>query len=1122
MTAAWISLCTAAMGQPIAPVALHEGRNELMDIGRYEVAYKGPDGAWNHLPTGWAGHFLADVGVSCTEWRPVSGKRTLLLHCPWMRSTGPVELRYLLAVPDVRPVTLTFGYLMSPDETTRSDGVTFTVRAESPDGALAAVEVLAEHTRSTAWTDVSVDLSDFAGRDLLLVFGAAPGPSNDASFDFSLYGDPVVTVGPAGAGNTPAERLAEVRAVRDRWEPAKPRLADLLARSDQGVVPSTGGRYANTVRSEGGSWVFECRGDQWLTHYVLDSDCDLADLECRAEGAAPLPLNGESVWTMANGERGAWRALSVASEGETLVARGVVTGGGQSAEVTLRIRGVGRSLVIQAESSDPAIQSFTAPAPGPVARRRGLSFPYLATGRYWYLPDTGQYISSVLDWTASNAARHDGATAYYDALSDGSRLPLRETAVVAVSPFVHEVFPNIPNPRSPWLDDLARRVVVDDWNGSFASLRVALDQYASHGVRDLLVQVHVWQNAGYDAKLPDVLPANEQMGGDAEMVRLADTARRHGYLFGVHENYVDLYPDAPSWDESLVARDAAGRLIPAWYNPGTGVQSFAYRADAIVPTARRFTPEVHRRYGTTCSFIDVHSAVPPWFHVDYTAGDPIAGRFSATWEAHLELWRLFREVHGGPVLGEGNCHMFWGGHMDGAEAQVNGYEAHQLYPDFDLLKMHPLAAHHGMGYYERWLHEGYAAGQMSRMPLVRADKYRTQEILYGHAGFIGSAWVLEPLLAVKECHMLAPLQARYVPANVADIAYLVAGEWVDASTALPLGETAVVRVTYDNGLEVLVNQSEETIEWRGRRIPQYGFHAHGGGIEEAYIALDGDQVVDYVADESTVFADARSLAYHPRLAGQSRAPVRALPATVEPIGPRRFNITYNWAVEGDPPVTEPAVRACFVHFVNEEVATRPDGIVFQDDHALPAPLSTWVAGTSVAVGPHSVTVPQDVPAGEYRIMLGLLANGARQTIMGPHDGTQRYEVGRLIVAEDGSISSLGPTERAHEADPWDAYDERYNTARRVVDFGQIVTDAAAKVVREPDGTISVYPLPQEMPFTLGVRPGLLGHVGDRFEVGSRDARGAVVESVTVTARDGVVDVPTGRPGVCSYVIAALR
>lgn len=87
---------------------------------------------------------------------------------------------------------------------------------------------------------------------------------------------------------------------------------------------------------------------------------------------------------------------------------------------------------------------------------------------------------------------------------------------------------------------------------------------AEHWRRDLdvergLVIVRGWNRRGYDNQLPDVLPANEECGGDPGLVACAERVRALGYLFGLHDNTQDMYADAPSWDECVLELDAEGK-----------------------------------------------------------------------------------------------------------------------------------------------------------------------------------------------------------------------------------------------------------------------------------------------------------------------------------------------------------------------------------------------------------------------------------------------------------------------------------------------------------------------------------------------------------------------------------
>ena len=133
-----------------------------------------------------------------------------------------------------------------------------------------------------------------------------------------------------------------------------------------------------------------------------------------------------------------------------------------------------------------------------------------------------------------------------------------------------------------------------------------------------------------------------------------------------------------------------------------------------------------------------------------------------------------RDTHEGPLFGEGANHFYWAGKVDGVEAQVNGGEHHQPFLDFDLLKIHPQMVNHGMGYYERWFERGYDHRLgLDTGTVEQVDKYRAQELAYGHAGFIGASQVDNVQWVAKEHHLMHPVQALYGDSGVTQVMYEV-------------------------------------------------------------------------------------------------------------------------------------------------------------------------------------------------------------------------------------------------------------------------------------------------------------------------------------------------------------
>jgi len=90
-------------------------------------------------------------------------------------------------------------------------------------------------------------------------------------------------------------------------------------------------------------------------------------------------------------------------------------------------------------------------------------------------------------------------------------------------------------------------------------------QVAEHLKNDLkinkvLFTLGGWIHRGYDNQHPDILPAAPECGGDAALADCARRVRALGYLFCLHDNYQDMYRDAPSWNEEFLQKRRDGSI----------------------------------------------------------------------------------------------------------------------------------------------------------------------------------------------------------------------------------------------------------------------------------------------------------------------------------------------------------------------------------------------------------------------------------------------------------------------------------------------------------------------------------------------------------------------------------
>jgi hypothetical protein len=531
--------------------------------------------------------------------------------------------------------------------------------------------------------------------------------------------------------------------------------------------------------------------------------------------------------------------------------------------VTVAVMVKGTALEAIVDADQPVITSADMGSWSAALQAQSIAVPYYS-GNVWYVPKMAAYVNAWWDWHTTQATKLSGTGAQYLARTDSTLSPFHERLSLVLSPDVDAVLPSLGNPASPYIAELAGRLVLDIWTPDFRKIEQGLIELGDYGITDCIGIIHVWQHAGYDNALPQHYPANEAMGGEAGLVAAVNAGKANGCLMALHENYVDYYPNYPKYDPSAVALNSDGSPMLSWLNRGTKVQSYSTKPTWMAKNASTQSPAIHERYGTTAAFLDVSSSVPPSSHGDMDAHVAVAGTLAAWMTSNTSLWSYERRTHEGPVLGEGMDHWYYSGLLDGVEAQfgAGGVPDNQgpqapLFVDFDLKKIHPLQVNHGMGYYERWLVPGNAISNTLSM-----DAYRMQEIAFGHAPFLGGLYWNNIAHAFVECNLVSPVAKRYGAASVSSITYQVDGIWVSPSVAARSAAFSRVQVGYNNGLTIVANAGQAPLQWGEINLPQYGWAAKGKGLL-AYTALCGSTVCDYAETSTSVFANARNQAASP-------------------------------------------------------------------------------------------------------------------------------------------------------------------------------------------------------------------------------------------------------------------
>jgi hypothetical protein len=1150
-------------------VPLPAGETLLCDIGTYRVGWQSYGKEPVAMPLGYSGHFTDASGISFIDWGRLMGRRVLLMHSPWRVPTGKTWGDYRFALPQVKPIRLSFGIVMGPDVAVpeKSDGVTFSCFLTA-DGRTR--QLMKRHYALAQWVDYEFDLSEHAGKTVDVRIQVEPGPANNSSFDYSFFGDAKIAVGQVTDNHAEMlRRWTESRAYR---AVARTSFAALSNRREFGVTPGNLLPYKNRLERffVGQAWRLVYEGEDCrVTYTYRPASGTLDDFTVQVDDGRPfLPAasGGATMLVTRAGKteevpaRGG-RALKIERDQDTLRVVWEYPREGKPLRIAWEFRIVGKTLVVAARCDEPAVSSFTlGDVVAPV--RRTLPVPYLL-GRVNYLPAVesatngrgfmGLFVCRYLDWTQSHASHCPQGAATYEPKTDGVRNPLVESGYIAVSPHVGEVLPNIPHPPSPHLGLLGPRIMLDLWGhhkGTYQGDAENLLALKDHGVDHLAIISHVWQRYGYDVKLPDHLPANPAFGGDEGMREFGKAANQCGYVWSLHENYIDLYPDAPSYDPTARVLLADGKPSPAWYNAGTKVQSFGLKCNRALEYAKQNAPQAHRRFGTTAAYLDVHTCVPPWHQLDHQADQPMAAMALAKVKFDTELFQFMRETHGGPLFGEGANHFYWAGRCDGVEAQVEGGEDHACLVDFDLLKIHPQMVNHGMGYYERWFRRGYDhrwgrdTGTMEQI-----DKYRAQELAYGHAGFIGAAQVDNIPWVVREHHLVHPVQRLYGGSKAVEILYEVDGQerrangakrrppdpssgvtaglaalgppyedgqLVGASVALAVGDTSRQRIRYESGLTLWINWRPEPWRVEGRVLPQWGFLAKGPQTE-VYTVVRGGKVIDYAECPDYVFADARTWFPMPYL--QAKKDIEPRLRSLEHLGENRVRVTYEWIVND----TLDRDYHCFVHGVRSRGAG-DEGIVFQQDHGLPKPTSRWHKGETIVDGPYEMSIPSNADA--YDLVIGL-HKGERVPLKGLDRDGNRILIARLkLKRQDGKV--LGVTaekidravEKKDTAEP--DFTVRLNPPGTWIDFGKVATDGSVKINRQA-GRLVVFPYPREKAFRIALDVKALCPAArtGRFQVRALAAgTQRDLGPVEFQHQDGRLLLTVGKPGAGRYGITS--
>ncbi len=163
-------------------------------------------------------------------------------------------------------------------------------------------------------------------------------------------------------------------------------------------------------------------------------------------------------------------------------------------------------------------------------------------------------------------------------------------------------------PNTPWHKE-------DRWGERLNFTFEECAELAEHFKRDLgidraMLVLNGWINGGYDNRHPDILPAAPAIGGNEGLAACSRRVKALGWLFGLHDNYQDMYRDAPSWNEDYIIKERDGSLRKGGVWAGGPCWLICSRRAIELARRPQNIPQVKELFAPTLYFSDTIFAVP--------------------------------------------------------------------------------------------------------------------------------------------------------------------------------------------------------------------------------------------------------------------------------------------------------------------------------------------------------------------------------------------------------------------------------------------------------------------------------------------------------------------------------
>ncbi|HJN18725.1 MAG TPA: hypothetical protein QGH10_24695, partial [Armatimonadota bacterium] len=704
-----------------------------------------------------------------------------------------------------------------------SDGVQFRVwAAEDISGANA--ELLYDNfTDAKVWEPGEADLRNFAGQTILLRLESHPGPARNTTCDSCYWAEPMVVAGDepedteAFAGLD--EGLATAKAVLNGARPDG-KLAFLLGPGDDPaaavIVPTERGIIDGTLVFAGGDSTLAFDGFaldimrqsavRWPTSIGF-AGYEVEMVDGRARHVHHLVQDGlrfdltATVWAEGPG-------LRIAFDCPERITDFALGAANQTAPVVY----YGHGYRIE----------------NPKGFRAGFGGHNLSTSHVGCDFEGGMSLLQATD-TPPNYFDVSPPTNQYSLHSHMNGMLTLVPSTKGAMDCAIRYRPLYDKQPASGVEKLAGRMCFDIWGGRYADDADSMAEMIKYGLTDSFITKHVWQRWGYDYRLPDIWPPSEGLGTVEDMQRLGDVCRAAEIPWGLHDNYIDFYPDADDYSYGDICFTESGQPVKAWINEGREAQSYRWRPDRFEPFMKRNLKLIKDGCAPDHFFIDVFTSIGC---IDFYDWD---GKFHPSTETREKWGETFAWIR--DYLGDDSPQTSEAGHdqltgyLDGADCQhlelVDEPVRHAIAlkcDDWERVPWYDAVLHdkfilHGVGYSGRYQNSRSRAHHG-----ITSDDYISAEVLTGHALMVDAGCWGRP--AVRKYWLAQDVARQLALKNVEET------EYVD-------GDMHRQRVTWSDGTIVHVNRGDDEWTVDGHVLPKYGYLAQADGLESSIEMTDG-------------------------------------------------------------------------------------------------------------------------------------------------------------------------------------------------------------------------------------------------------------------------------------------